>query len=112
MSVTALPQDGTDATFHDTEGYELVNLAAIIRQCRIQVCEAYFSGRHQVAIAALAAASIRLYRYVDNGSLIGEIAYRNLREVADNLTLTKVLGEDARSEEHTSELQSLRHLVC
>jgi hypothetical protein len=78
-----------------SDAYELVNLAAIIRHSRMTVCEAYFTGRHEAALAALAASSVRLYRYVANGSLIEKIAYENLRDVAENLTLTKVLGEDA-----------------
>ena len=77
------------------EPYEFINLAAILRQCRLTVCEAYVSGRHEAALAALAAASIRLYRHVENGSLIGSAACQTLWDVADNLTLTKVLGEDA-----------------
>ena len=77
------------------EPYELKNLAAILRHCRLTVCEAYLSGKHDAALAALAAASIRLYRYVENGSLIESAAHETLWDVADNLTLTKVLGEDA-----------------
>ena len=78
--------------------YELVNLGAIIRQCRLQICEAYFTGGHEAALAALAAASIRLYRYVHNGSLIGKYPYEALCEVAENLTLNRVLGDDAVAE--------------
>ena len=77
------------------EPYELVNLAAIIRQCRLQICEAYYRGGHEAALAALAAASIRLYRYVDNGSLIGKYPYEALCEVAAHLTLNRVLGDEA-----------------
>src|SRR5262245_62782482 len=33
-------------------------------------------------------------------------------EVADTITITPALSAAMRSEEHTSELQSLRHIVC
>src|SRR5437899_10053767 len=41
-------------------------------------------------------------------------AHQIARETADNDVLAQLgdLGFDKRSEEHTSELQSLRHLVC
>jgi hypothetical protein len=77
------------------DAYELINLGAILRHSRLTVCEAYFSGRHDAALAALAAASLRLYRYVENGSLIEAAAYDALQDVADNLGLAKVLGDDA-----------------
>jgi hypothetical protein len=93
MQIT--PSSHSESTYPPpvVDAYEFINLGAIIRQCRLTVCEAYFSGGHEAALAALAAASIRLCRYVENGSLIGSIAHDTLWEVADNLTLTKVLGE-------------------
>src|SRR5205814_8410072 len=36
----------------------------------------------------------------------------SLHEVLSNLTILNSLAVPLRSEEHTSELQSLRHLVC
>src|ERR1039458_5467066 len=39
-----------------------------------------------------------------------EDVYKTVKAYADKKP--KLQGEDARSEEHTSELQSLRHLVC
>ena len=95
MEILLAHSEPTSAPGHDEEPYELVNLGAIIRQCRLQICEAYFTGGHEAALAALAAASIRLYRYVDNGSLIGKYPFEALWEVADNLTLTRVLGDEA-----------------
>jgi hypothetical protein len=75
--------------------FRMINLAAIIRQCRLTICEAYFTGGHSAALAALAAASVRLFRLVRENSLRAEIAHEQLWEVADNLTLTKVCGEAA-----------------
>src|SRR2546422_5361310 len=37
---------------------------------------------------------------------------RTLQDVGELLVLVRVLGDDTRSEEHTSELQSRLHLVC
>src|SRR4051812_218809 len=85
----------SDETVSSSAPFYLVNLGAILRHCRLNVCEAYFSGRHDAALAALAAASISLFRYVENGSLIEIKARETLWELADNLTLAKVLGEDA-----------------
>ncbi len=74
--------------------YDYIDLDAIIRKCRLTVCEAYYSGGHPAALAALACSSIRLYRYVDEGTLIGHFAYDALGDVAKHLTLTRVLGSD------------------
>jgi hypothetical protein len=49
-------------------------------------------------LAALAAASIRLYRHVQNGSLLEAKALDTLWDVADNLTVTKVLGEESAAQ--------------
>src|SRR5262245_12428438 len=73
----------------------VANLAAIVRHCRLQIAQAYFTGGHEAAIAALAAASVRLYRLVREGTLRGDLAHETLWDVAENLTLIKVLGEPA-----------------
>lgn len=73
----------------------VVNLAAIVRHVRMQICEAYYTGGHSAALAALAAGSVRLYRLVLEHELRGDIAHETLWDVASNLTLIEVLGEQA-----------------
>src|SRR5262245_65321365 len=41
-----------------------------------------------------------------------DVAYAAERKLFDRGCLVNVLSNSLRSEEHTSELQSLRHLVC
>src|ERR1035441_7920933 len=50
-----------------------------------------------------------LYTTVGTERHAGFEAYRDVASLRRRL---RALCEDARSEEHTSELQSLRHLVC
>jgi hypothetical protein len=71
-----------------------LNLAQVVRDARMSVCVAYHGGGHDAALAALGAASIRLYRWVRNGSLRGDYAHNALWAVADNLTLTAHFGEE------------------
>src|SRR5262245_64710443 len=48
----------------------------------------------------------------DAGELAALLAREKARTIAARRPGRLVLGADQRSEEHTSELQSLRHLVC
>ena len=72
-----------------------VNLAQLLRHCRMVVCEAYVSGGSDAALAAVASGSIRLYRHVAAGDLLWKPAFRHLLQVSVNLGLVKKLGKRA-----------------
>ena len=71
------------------------SIARIILDARMQVREALVSGGPDAALAALAAQSIRLCRYVEAGELLPGLAFRALLKVACNLKLPMILGRSA-----------------
>ncbi len=79
----------------DTQPYELVDLAAIIRSHRWTICEAYFYGGYQAALEAVAHASIDLCGWVRSRSLTAPAAFDPLQEVSENLGLVRHFGQDA-----------------
>src|SRR5262249_15188711 len=71
------------------------SIARIILDTRMQVCEAFVSGGPDAALAALAAQSIRLSRYVVAGELLPRQVFRALLQVACNLRLAQHCGKPA-----------------
>ena len=59
------------------------------------MCVALVSGGADAALAALAAQSIRLYRHVAAGTLSGQVAFKNLLQVACNIRLPQTAGRRA-----------------
>lgn len=72
-----------------------INLDALLRDCRMSACQAIFSGGHAAALAALASASVRLFRHVEAGSLIQTAAAEMLHDVSENLGLVRTFGKAA-----------------
>ena len=71
------------------------SIARVVPDARLQVCEALVSGGPNAALAALAAQSIRLCRYVVADKLLPRPAFRALLQVACNLKLPMSLGRSA-----------------
>lgn len=75
--------------------YELESLAAIIRGCRLDICEAYHFAGPGAALEAVAMSSLVLARYVSDGSLTAPVAFDSLQHVSENLGLTRRFGQEA-----------------
>ena len=70
-----------------------INLAGIIRRCRLRDAEQYHSHGDSHALVAIACGAIVLEAYIVAGSLLPS-ALGQLREVADNLGTTRRCGAD------------------
>jgi hypothetical protein len=68
------------------------SVSAVLRDARMQVCTAHVSGGPDAALAAVAAGSIRLFRYVSEGELLWSAAFKALLSVSVNLKLPIIYG--------------------
>jgi hypothetical protein len=66
-----------------------------IRDARMSVCAALVSGGPEAALAAVAAASVRLAHHVASGNLLWHPARRMLLQVSGNLKLPQHFGRKA-----------------
>jgi hypothetical protein len=77
---------------------ELGDTERIVADARLRVCEALVANGYTGAIQALASASFYLAPYVVNDDLLPAAAWDPLQEVAENLGLVAVFGQDATQE--------------
>src|SRR5205814_5819757 len=70
-----------------------------------------YVAKGEVQRAADAAALVAAKGFVDSG-VTSDPANTSLQTLAENMSTAGINAILPRSEEHTSELQSLRHLVC
>ena len=84
-------------TVNSTENWQdwppEVDLAAIVRRCRLKIAEQYKLHCDSHALVAVACGAIVLEGHIVAGSLVPS-ALNHLREVADNLGTTKRCGAD------------------
>src|SRR5262245_64645716 len=93
-----------------------MTIAALVRRSRLAavVCVALLGGFAE----GRAQETNRIWTVPDIGALPDNATSRRIRRGRDLITATyahigpQVADRSKRSEEHTSELQSLRHLVC
>jgi hypothetical protein len=70
-----------------------IDVAAIVRRCRLRICEQYKQHGDGHALVAIACSAVVLEAHIVAGSLIPS-ALNQLREVSDNLGTTKRCGVD------------------
>src|SRR5205814_6692568 len=68
--------------------------------------DGHFSKQQQLVIV-FNSLDVSLAYYIKK-----QIGFGNMRKVKNKKAFLLIIGSKKRSEEHTSELQSLRHLVC
>ena len=83
----------TQAETCKSEQLPEINVATIVRQCRLRVAEQYKLRGDSHAVIAAACASIVLEAYIVAGSLVPS-ALDQIREVLDNLGTTRRCGAD------------------
>lgn len=72
-----------------------MSLSLAILNLRVAVSEAYALSGPEDALAALTSASLQLAPYVAAGELLPSYAWDPLQEVAENLGLVDLFGQDA-----------------
>jgi hypothetical protein len=72
--------------------------AQTLRDCRLEICEAYFYDGPHAALMAVATASNELAVLVAERDLMPSAAWDTLQAVSSNLPLVKLFGQDAVQE--------------
>src|SRR5258705_5612630 len=75
---------------------------------RVLGCSGGIGGRHLRTTSFLVDSDI----LIDAGTGVGDLTLAELSQIDHIFVTHSHLDHEDRSEEHTSELQSLRHLVC
>src|SRR5438045_7489012 len=71
-----------------------------------------FPTRRSSDLCTLIVHRVRHFQHVFHDDAAGDAHVVRVRAVVEQQVVAKIFLATARSEEHTSELQSLRHLVC
>ena len=64
----------------------------------MEVCEAFYFEGPEAALLAVANASMMLAHFIVADELLATMVWDVLQEVSENLTLTRVFGQDALQE--------------
>lgn len=71
---------------------------AFLDDLRMEVCEAFYFEGPEAALLAVANASMMLAHFIVADELLATMVWDVLQEVSENLTLTRVFGQDALQE--------------